>query len=203
MTITASMDIETLDTRASSVVLSMGICFFDDAKEQTFDEIVADGIEIFFDVDLQTKEGRTISQSTLNWWNQQGEDARRVLNAHATIGPRDFYNTAFYPFCEQRGLHQNWIMKECRWFTRGPHFDIAIVDSLFSNFNVSSPWKYYKVRDIRTWLEAKGLPDNLKLVKPEGMVPHNALHDAAFDAWMLQQVTHHPLENLNVDTSRK
>jgi hypothetical protein len=96
-------------------------------------------------------------------------------------------------------MHINWLNKHCNWFTRGPHFDIAIMDSLFDDFNVTPPWKYYHVRDIRTWLHAKGLPDNLKLVKPDGMVPHNALHDAAFDAWMLQQVEHNPLEDLDID----
>jgi hypothetical protein len=196
--LTASMDIETLSTKGNAVVLSIGICFFDDEKMQTFEEIVATGTEIFFDTSKQVEMGRDTSPSTLRWWEEQGDEARRVLHAEDTISPRDFYKV-YSEHLRGQGLHENWITKHGRWFTRGPHFDIAIMDSLFDDHNVSPPWKFYQVRDIRTWLECHGLPDNLKLVKPEGMVAHNALHDAAFDAWMLQQVKHKHLDELSVD----
>jgi hypothetical protein len=196
--ITASMDIETLSTRAEALVLSIGICFFDDEKEQTFEEIVDSGIELFFCRESQMEKGRHISLSTIEWWNQQGDDAKRVLKAEELITPRDFH-PILESVCEAQGLSYNWVKKFCRWFTRGPHFDIAISDHLFADYNVTPPWKYYKVRDIRTWLECRGLEDNLKLVKPAGMVAHNALHDAAFDAWMMQQVIHKPLEQLEID----
>lgn len=197
-----SMDIETLHTCAKSVVLSLGFCVFDDEKEQTFDEIVNDGVEVFFNVEDQLAKGRLISNSTMEWWGQQGEDARRVLAAEDTITPREFFDKVFYPYLERMDMHQAWAMKNCRWVTRGPHFDIAIMDDLFLDYNVTSPWKYYNIRDIRTWLECHGMPDNLKLVKPQSMVAHNALHDAAFDAWMMQQVKHKPLEDLDIDRSR-
>ena len=199
---TMSMDIETLGISANSVVLSMGFCLFDDEQEQSFSEIVDSGVEVFFNVDAQKDAGRDIRQSTLDWWAEQGEEARRVLEATDTIMPRDFYDECFYPYLEKHDVNPNWALKNCRWFTRGPHFDIAIVDDLFEDFNVTAPWKYYNVRDIRTWLECHGMPDNLKLVKPDEMVAHNALHDAAFDAYMMQQVKHKPLEDLDIDRSR-
>lgn len=197
MTVHASMDIETLSTRAQAVVLSIGMCFFDDAKVQTFDEIVDSGIELFFDRDSQVEKGRHIMPSTIQWWNQQGEEARRVLEAEDVITPRDFY-PHFEAFCEKSGLNSNWVKKYCKWYIRGPHFDISITDNLFEDYNVDTPWKYFKVRDIRTWLECNGLEDNAKLVKPSSMVAHNALHDAAFDAYMMQQVLHNPLDKLEL-----
>ena len=198
MMLTASMDIETLSTKTNATTLSIGICFFDDEKEQTFEEIVATGIELFFDSDDQITKHRHVSPSTVKWWTEQGEEAQRVLSATDVITPREFYDR-LSPHIKEQGLHENWIYKHCRWFTRGPQFDIAICDSLFDDYNVTPPWRYYNVRDIRTWLECNGLPDNTKLVKPPGMVAHNALHDAAFDAWMMQQVQHKLLDELNID----
>lgn len=191
------MDIETLSTRADAVVLSIGICFFDDEKDQSFQEIVDNGVELFFCRDTQTEKGRHVMPSTVQWWSEQGEEAQRVLKANELITPRDFH-PLLEKVCEDRGMSYNWVKKYCRWFTRGPHFDIAICDHLFADYNVTPPWKYYKVRDIRTWLECHGLEDNLKLVKPQEMVAHNALHDAAFDAWMMLQVLHRPRDELQV-----
>jgi hypothetical protein len=189
------MDIETLATTAGAVVLSIGLCFFDDEKEQDFDEIVSNGVELFFDRDEQ--RNRFIDPKTIEWWGKQGEAARRCLEPAEVIKPRDMH-THLEACCSKLDLNYNWVKKYCRWFTRGPHFDIAIMDSLLNDHNVSSPWKYYLVRDIRTWLECNGLPDNLKLEKPDSMIAHNALHDAAFDAWMLQQVSFRPTEQLNI-----
>lgn len=193
--INCSVDIETLSTRASAVVLSLGVCLFDDTKMQPFDELVKQGTEIFFCREAQAN--RHVSPSTLEWWSTQGDDARRVLEPQEVIKPRDFHGF-FEAFCEQQDVSYNWLRKYGRWYSRGNAFDIAIMDDLFADHNVASPWKYFKVRCIRTWLECNGLEDNAKLVKPEGMIAHNALHDAAFDAWMMQQVIHRPLDELEI-----
>lgn len=196
------MDIETLSTQVDATVLSIGICLFDDEKEQPFLDIVANGLELFFERKCAQKN-RHVMPSTVQWWEEQGEEARRCLYPEEVIDPREFH-TYLQAFCDKNELNYNWLLRDCRWFTRGPHFDIAIMDSLFSEFNITSPWKYFKVRDIRTWLECHGLPDNLKLNEPEGMIAHNALHDAAFDAWMMQQVLVHSTEDLDVaDRKRK
>lgn len=194
-----TVDIETMDTRASAIVLSMGYSFFDPMKNEPFMDIVNRGEEVFFEVGEQTAKGRTHSQSTLEWWMSQSDAAQRCLAPDSMLNVRDFY-TVFEASCEKNGLNVNWVKKHAKWVCRGPHFDIAILESLFDDFNMATPWKYYNVRDIRTWLECNNLPDNLKLVKPEDMIAHNALHDAAFDAWMIQQINTQPFEALHVDT---
>lgn len=198
MTKQVTVDIETLDTRARSIVLSIGYSFFDPMEEEPFEAIVERGEEIFFDIQSQKDKGRTWSQSTLDWWSEQGSDAQRCLAADVVIPIRQFHDT-FEAFCERNNVNVNWAKKHAKWVCRGPHFDISILQDLFEDFNVSTPWRYYNVRDIRTWLECRGLPDNLKLTKPSSMIPHNALHDAAFDAWMMQQLNNHPLDELDVD----
>ncbi|QIB67119.1 3'-5' exoribonuclease domain-containing protein [Kineobactrum salinum] len=178
----ASMDIETLSTNTNAKILSFGMVMIDPSKDLTFEEICATGIEILFRTDVQAD--RHESLSTRKWWSEQGPEAQRVLEpGDAAIHPEDFYKALEH--------YASAIeMQKCRWYTRGPHFDISRMDSLFETYNISAPWKYYKVRDIRTWLEENGLEDNIKLEKPPGMIPHNAMHDAAFDAWMMLQILH-------------
>lgn len=197
MSLQAAMDIETLSTRANAVVLSIGICFFDDETWQPFEEIVENGIEVFFDQKEQRFVNRQESASTLQWWTEQGEKAQRCLNPKKSIHPREFYEV-FDDFCQDRNVNINHVTKNVRWWVRGPHFDISIMDDMFADFNVTPPWKYYKVRDIRTWLECHGFEDNAKLPKPKTMIPHNALHDAAFDAYMMLQVLHRPAEEIEL-----
>jgi hypothetical protein len=196
MTIQVCVDIETLSKRANAVVLSMGVCFFDDERLQPFDELVAHGMELFFCRDAQSS--RHIDPGTIDWWAQQGDAARRVLEAQEVIEPRDFHRH-LEAHCEKVGVNYNWVRKYGRWFSRGNAFDIAILDDMFADHNVASPWKYYKVRCVRTWLECHGLEDNAKLVKPAAMIAHNALHDAAFDAAMIQTVLHVPEDQWEID----
>lgn len=202
MTVLASIDIETLSTRGNAVVLSIGICFFDDEKWQPFDDIVKNGIELFFCQETQKTDGRHVMASTIEWWEQQGDKAQRCLNPESPIHPREFYQY-FEAFCERSGQNINWVTRNAKWVCRGPQFDVAIMESLFFDYNVSPPWKYYKVRDIRTWLECHGLEDNLKLKKPANMVAHNALHDAAFDAYMMLEVLHKPVDQLELDMKER
>jgi hypothetical protein len=196
----AVVDIETLAIETNAVILSCGICIVDITKTEPFKDIVLNGINIYFDQTTQKEKGRTASKSTLEWWEKQGEKAKDCIDNDNKIQIRDFYGV-FDKFCTDVGLGDSPYhtdRKKLRWFARGPHFDIAKLESMFSDFNVTPPWKYYNVRDIRTWLECNGLPDNLKLIKPPEMIPHNSLHDAAFDGWMMQQVLFNK-ENLNVD----
>ena len=198
------MDIETLSTRANAIVLSMGICLFNLKKTQTFNEIVEGGIELFFDQQVQKDVGRHIDQSTLTWWAKQGEEAQRVLNVDPDIQihPREFYKV-FTEFCEDNNVQVAFLQNQARWFARGPTFDMSIMDDMFRDFNVTSPWKYWLVRDIRTHLEALGLPTNLQLERPKNMVHHNALHDAAYDVWALQQMLHIPYDKLPIQEKYK
>jgi len=193
--INVCVDIETLSTRSTAVVLSMGLCFFDDEKHQPFEELVAQGMELFFCREAQGT--RHIDPGTIEWWDKQGDAARRVLEAQEVIKPRELH-AHLEAHCDKLDIHYNWLRKYARWYARGPHFDIAILEDLFNDHNVASPWKYFKVRCIRTWLECHGLDDNAKLVKPAGMIAHNALHDAAFDAWMMQSVLHTPIDQLEI-----
>ena len=199
-----SLDIETLSTRGDAVVLSLGICIFELNRMQSFDEIVDKGTEMFFDPEEQISRGRHVSNDTMEWWGKQGEDARRVLDSpkELQINPRQFFS-AFDVFCQTKDINMAYLQNQARWFARGPTFDMSILESLFGSYNVSTPWKFWLVRDIRTHLEALGLDTSIQLRRPKNMVHHNALHDAAYDVWALQQLLHKPFDKLDIEEKKR
>lgn len=178
----AVLDTETLGLRTSSIILSIGVTVFDDSKVDSFEDLVNSGINIFIDRKIQEDAGRTFDQSTLQWWKDQGPEAQKALNqqgvspAQAAILLEAYANSFPVP------------RKHLKWYCRGPQFDIAKIEDMFAMFETTSPWHYRKPRCSRTWLDEHGIDDNVKLERPAGMIPHNSLHDAAFEAYMMQRI---------------
>lgn len=181
--ICAVFDFETGDTDPNGVIFSMGIVLFDISKENSFDELVAQGMEIFFDQKQQEELGRTRSVDTMNWWEGQGPEAQRCINPETQYDCRKLhlYLAALY-----KALDFQPDRKSTRWFSRGA-FDENFLGSFCRTFEIDPPYKYWCWRDARTYLDALGIGTmNQKMDKPENMVAHNAHHDAAFEAMMLQ-----------------
>ena len=179
-----AFDLETLDIQSSGVILSLGVVLFDISHSNTFEELVTQGFNIYFDQTEQTAKGRTVSTDTLNWWQQQGEDAAECLNNPNQVpcGNLHLYLNRLY---QALGVQPN--PKVTRWFSRGS-FDEKFLDSFCQDFNMDTPYKFWTWRCARSFLDGIGLGSrNEKLEKPVSMVPHNSHHDAAFEAYMLQQ----------------
>lgn len=180
-------DFETLDTNPTGVILSMGVVAFNLGQVDEFDTLVSQGVEIMLDTAQQIRHGRTRCPSTLGWWQGQGEHAQRVLNAD----PRTQIDCSnllheLSLFYQRIGIRPN--PKETRWFSRG-HFDATFLENFCRSFGMDPPYRYWCWRDARTYLDARGLgSSNQKLDKPPQMIAHNALHDAAFEAYMLQRL---------------
>ncbi len=103
MTLLAVTDLETLALETDAVILSCGICIFDNEKQNTFEELVSQGINIYFDQDSQIAKGRKVSQSTLEWWSDQGPSAQECLNNPNKTQVRDFYEL-FNKLCARTGM---------------------------------------------------------------------------------------------------
>lgn len=176
-------DFETLDTEETGIILSMGVVVFDITANNTFDELVMQGMEIFFDQDLQRERGRTESADTRAWWERQGDEAQRCLNPDVALDPKKLhvYLNRLY-----NAISFQPDRKNTRWFSRGS-FDDHFLKNMCRSFGIDMPYKYWCWRDSRTYLDALGIGNrNQKMDKPEQMIAHNAHHDAAFDAYMLQ-----------------
>lgn len=145
------IDIETLSTEHNAVVLSIGAVKF------TEEEVTEDKFYVELDQDVQTDGlNRDVKQSTLDWWQEQVNDP-----PNGTVIPQDAIEM-LKDFC-----------KDCEefWF-RGPTFDAVILENLASNVGRSIPWKFWQIRDARTF-------DSLQMPRHDKKkVSHNALEDA-------------------------
>lgn len=177
----AVIDTETLSLRTSAVILSIGLTVFDDTQVDTFEDLVNRGINIFIDKESQKRAGRRIDPETLEWWGKQGPEASEVLKSEG------MHPMAVLFQIEQYVSNLSINKKHLKWYCRGPQFDIAKLEDLFVQFGLNVPWHYRKPRCSRTWLDEHGIDDDVRVQRPEGMIPHNSLHDSAFEAYMMQR----------------
>jgi len=155
------LDLETLDTRPSTVVLSIGAIAFD-PQTGWMDEYQGGGLELFPRVDEQLEAGRTISWDTMSWWLQQSEEARKAVAKppRPRIGVENCLET-FRDYCKRMGTTLVW--------SNGAAFDVVIMEHLMNYQRI--PWRFYKVLDMRTMMW-------LKNVAKKGETVHTALQDA-------------------------
>ena len=190
--IVAVFDIETLDLAPSAIVLSMGVVLFDISMVQPFDELVAQGTNLYFNQNEQVAKGRTESESTRQFWNEQGPEASECLDNPNKMDCEDLYGQLSLLYAK---LNFKPDPKETRWFSRG-YFDVVVMNDFCKTFELKEMFKYWAWRDARSFLDGTGIgQSNQKLVKPDEMIPHNSHHDAAFEAYMLQRLLNNaPIE---------
>ncbi len=159
------IDLETLDTRSRSVILSIGAVKFVEGDE-TFRETFYERLEI----DPQLADGRTISQRTLQWWNEQNPAVRD----EALAPDRTWPSTAIHRLSEFIGdTRPIWA--------NGPSFDCILWETLCEDSSTEPPWRYNEVRDMRTLREESGLSRDWKplltLSDVEGYDEHHPVYD--------------------------
>lgn len=154
------VDCETLDIGERPVLLSIGAVVFNDQQIQDY-------FEYFINKETAISEGFTVSQSTLDWWDQQDPDAR----AYAFNGEGDIQEAL-------KALIQFYELNECtEIWSKGSLADIRWINNALDYFGIERPWKYYKEFCFRTLL--KSAP---KFDMPFVGMPHNALDDAIHQA---------------------
>lgn len=68
-------DVETTNIESTAIVLSAAIVYFDPEKDIdiTYDELVERTLYVKFNAAEQKAMGRSVSRSTLEWWNKQSK----------------------------------------------------------------------------------------------------------------------------------
>lgn len=157
------IDLETLGTDPDCPVIAIGAVFFDESGlKDEFYEVL--------NVEEQIDGGRRVTGSTIKWWMSQSDAAKRVFKdgARETMDALD----RFVTFCKR------YPQKGLKPWGNGSTFDISIMDDLFKDADIPSPWLYYNVRDLRTFKE--DVYDGKDL--PREGTHHNALDDAKHQA---------------------
>ena len=172
-------DLETLDTRATAVVLSLGIVPFTLTGDNTFEELVAGGTNILFNIEEQSERGRTCSADTIAWWGNQGESAQEVLSGGTRHSPASLHELIAFTV--------GTPAPKAKWYARGLHFDMAIMNSLCDVYGIREPWGYQGGRDLRTWFDFYAVYEReaWRAAQP-GFIAHNSLHDSALEALHMQ-----------------
>ncbi len=163
------LDLETLGTRADSVIMSIGAVKFNPDT----DEIDNAGFYASISIDSNTAAGRHIGEDTLVWWMKQTTTAQMVFTEPKiplAIALDDFHSWVDHPD------YQVW--------SNGADFDIPMLSHAFETHGLPAPWKFYNGRCFRT---IKNLPFAKKAEKIDNAAKHNALSDAVAQAEQLQQ----------------
>lgn len=166
------IDIETLDTASSAVVVSIGLVHFD-----------IDGIkredELFLPTRIQHARGRTKTLSTMEFWKKQPESLTRdyALGIQSITNPGKI-NTAYLLLKGYIGNTDGYI------YCKGLNFDIPILQSLFHSFELPSPFglRFRSMRCLRTteWAWKTTLSDSG--LKSYNSTYQKAAHGALMDA---------------------
>ena len=152
------LDLETFGTRPTSAIVSIGAVKF----------TVADGIIDKFKVNLDPRDaksyGMTYDKDTLEWWATQSKDARSGWSKDSVD-----YLTGIKTFLSWYGD------EEIPTWSKGKIFDFPMLEHSIKTLNLPVPWKYSKVNDYRTLINAFKIND-FKL-KQKGSITHDSLVD--------------------------
>lgn len=160
-------DLETLDTKPSAVILSLGAVKFD-PRQQGIDPN-AERLSIRIDIDTQSLMGRTISESTLEWWGKQSKEAQDAA----------FSEEGRVPLAETVEQFHKFVWNSERIWSQGS-FDVNIMEHLYTSLNKPYAWQYWQVRDSRTLFDfVDGKLDRTK--------HHDAVEDAIAQAEAVQR----------------
>ena len=177
-----AIDLETLDTKASAKILSIGIVPFNWGEDVSFQELCERPSSLYIKIDLSSyHDAFTESKSTREWWEKQGEEARFVLEplssdvniVHALGSLCAHLDAWVLPLTKDGG----------QVFCRGYDFDGSILNHALDAYRFISPWSYNRFRCIRTVIDTLADTRNgyIREANPEGFIKHHALHDAAKD----------------------
>lgn len=185
-----SIDIEGLSLKPNALVLSIGVVPFCVADSKTFE-----GRYFVLNHHEQKRKGRDVDPDTVAWWIDQA--LHNPGAADVFTAPRQQVEVALYEF--QLFVQQTTQEGGEIWFN-GPQYDQIVLESLLRDFGMSCPWKYSKVRDMRTlrYLLARlnDIEDPMELGLAPNMLEHDALSDADWQARYIMRA----LKLLGVET---
>jgi len=169
------VDLETLDTRPSAVILSIGACLVNWRTGEPSNPFYA-----VVDLASSREAGLTESPDTLAWWNRQSPEARRVFT-----DPSVSLDEALSLFAHYlRGFNS----KDVKIWGNGSDFDNVILANAYDALSYDAPWRFYNNRCFRTVKNV--MSDRIQEIDRAGTY-HNALDDAMHQARILLQLKDH------------
>lgn len=169
------IDIETLDSKYSSVILSIAVIEFDINSPRSYRTL----LNIYLPTEPQIMEGRTISADTCKWWMTQSPNAQLAM----AIGRKTAEETGITLEVVRRELIEALDGADEIW-ANGPDFDCIILrDFLGYDFK----WRFWAHRCARTFFRMFDY-----LIEPEAVtnkLGHDALADCVYQAEKIAHIS--------------
>lgn len=155
------LDIETMGNESFSSIISIGAVEFDINSGET-------GKEFYVNVDLQSclDLGLIMNPSTIMWWMEQNEQARKDLITRNKIN-----------IFEALKLFSDFYSNDYEIWGNSARFDCGILQNAYNKANIPIPWDFRKERCLRTLTQFA--PEVKKNCIFKGTL-HNALDDCKF-----------------------
>lgn len=166
-----SIDLETLDTRSSAAILSIGAA--------RFCPVSGEIISTFYERISHADKYGTSSASTIAWWKKQDPEVIREAFGGRT------------PAEEAANRFAIWLNEDDKVWGNGASFDVGIMETWVGQFNVPLPYKFWNIRDMRTLVDVAEIDPRTFPFEGDR---HNALADAIHQA----KIIAYGLEKLSV-----
>lgn len=172
MTTFAMIDLETLDTCPDGQILTIGGVKFD-----PFSDAEPHSEFMFrFDIDEQEALGRTVSESTLDWWSQQSDAAiQAAFGLENRIDCRSVLQAL-----------KRWYVGCSSVWSQGS-MDTVMIEHMCKQLGEPVPWPYWAAENCRTIINR--MPSDPR--KELDFVAHDAVADCKAQVYALRKSFKH------------
>lgn len=172
------VDIETLDVEPTAAVVALAAVVFD-PRSTTDDNEFAVTISKRSNID----QGRSVSQSTLEWWNAQDLAAKAAVFNNPNQTDLRSAMVRFASWC-------NRLRPTCtRIWAKDPDFDVVILRETFKTLGIFWPFKFWEARSCRTAMEMAYPEGDFPMVEVDGPL-HDPLVDCKKQVLEIQHAYH-------------
>lgn len=165
-----SIDIETLDIKKTSIIVSVGCVVFN--KDTPINEFCIEK-DFILNLKEQSRLGRTVGIDTILWWLEHNSNNLAIFNTNpnSCFQLQDFIDN-FYNLIKTNDVNESWA--------KSPNFDLEILNNLYNQLHYEFPLDFRGWMDVRTILNVRKYL-NLEDI-PFKYNKHSSLGDAKHQA---------------------
>ncbi len=163
------VDLETLSKLPTAAFTSIGACLFEPHSDW-----IGETFHMHVSLENATRAGLKMDASTVMWWLDQSDEARRTL----VLGQLDAA-----PLVTALEAFAAFLPPGVEIWCNGNSFDLPILQNAYHIAGIETPWLYYNERDLRT---LKALNKGARIERAG--IHHNALDDAVHQAKLVQHI---------------
>lgn len=183
------VDIETMGTKPSAPIVSIGACLFDPLRVDTFEYLYERSMVVLVDLEDAIKHSSGIEAGTVKWWLSQSDAAIKRLISGELLNLKDAL-TRTWQFAIDRSKNTPEVVRALpvpkKIWAKSPDFDCKIIEHGCRSTGVMYPFHFAYQRCVRTVTDlAFPNGEDERPVFKTG-VHHDARDDAVNQALMVQ-----------------